>query len=369
MRFLHNNFYFARALPTIVIAVDSPAFGVYERALLRKIFSPSIRSLRHQRVDERLPGTSPFSRPLLIVADGAYKKVTQFCGIPHQHVDFVLGDLDSLKPDPDCISQVVDLVSDFVMPTSTAEIDHFLATKTCAAARDKKMPFILKVRDQNSSDFEKCLQFCVGLLKSANSSKKKVVSSSEADEHNDDSNFESDDLVLTIGGHGGEWHHEISVIHTAAKYSHQLPNIRLHSTYSTVMFAAPNGKTLFRKNNTYESHVFGVVPLGTPPTRIQTTGLKWNLDVDSSKQKGSFFGWANVPTRTPPASSASAEKQATYISTSNKMVADYIKIDLFQPDEQETNVVALTVNNKSSYVKDLLASDDEVASSLSRSKL
>lgn len=32
MRFLYNNFYFGRHLPAVVIALDAPTFGIYERA-------------------------------------------------------------------------------------------------------------------------------------------------------------------------------------------------------------------------------------------------------------------------------------------------------------------------------------------------
>ena len=51
---------------------------------------------------------------------------------------------------------------------------------------------------------------------------------------------------------------------------------------STILFGRINGTTHFTRNPIHETSTFGVIPLGDAPQRLQTRGLKWELQYSSA---------------------------------------------------------------------------------------
>lgn len=312
---IFNDFYFGRTLPHAVITLDSPTFGAYEAKLLQFMFP---RQQKQPSAPSSSSSSSPllahvFHRPLFICADGSFRKVHRIvCSPP----DIVIGDLDSLKPPQEMIGETVRTVADYVAPRNSDEL---------AIQARKASPYIVKVLDQNTTDFEKCLALCEQMLCGPESK--------SCEKQQQPKN------VLVLGGDGGEWHHQMAVIHAAAKFSGEHLSVRLHSAASTIMFCAPNGRTEFKRNAECESDVFSIVPFGRPPKRIVTTGLKW--DVDFSVSSSQLFGW-------------SRSNNKSFISTSNRFADGFDGVVTLDLQSDPDCAVAISVNNGSDYLKRML---------------
>ena len=83
-----------------------------------------------------------------------------------------------------------------------------------------------------------------------------------------------------------------------------LPNVLLISSYTTDWLLLPGTHTISFDNDDKSSHQTtspnisrlkhcGIIPLGQPCTRIETTGLRWNLERNQTLAFGKLISTSN----------------------------------------------------------------------------
>lgn len=314
---LANQFYCVSRAPTIlpdaVIALNSPGLGEYEAAFIR-----SFHSHRNQQQQQGQSSYSsyPYQRPLLVCADGAFRRLETLFA-QHRHnaactssservakgeaatelvqtmVDFVVGDFDSLpeelkaKHEKEKRWWTVPTVREAPLDVLLPDLELGVHPSNAPSSRSP-LPspgaMWLQVRDQDTTDMEKCLRFLSRVFL-AQQKRGPMLSHSTAASSTPAAASLRRGLVVVLGAQGGEWHHEEAVLRAAAGYSSDpqwLLDVRLHTSTSTVLFANPNGTTIFTRNPAFEKSTFGVVPLGDAPQHLQTRGLKWELQYHAS---------------------------------------------------------------------------------------
>lgn len=385
---IKNAFYSGQHPPSAVIALNSPTLGSYEHNLLSTIFDGAPQ--------RRRAGCSAEARckPLFLCADGAYSKIAQRPSLLNA-VDMVVGDGDSLlwwkqqeaqqvnhapstsapttSAPPPPVSHIVlhhaahfgcdrhhhSSVSSGGSNVEEANVEHFSLLEQ--SYQQRKALFV-RVLDQNSTDFEKCLTVCERVLMSPYWNNSGVAA---APSKVDDATRRRQ-VVLVLGFQGGEWHHEMAALHAGAKYSASGPSttyngaaldLRFHAPNTTIAFCNPNGDTVFERNVDIENKTFAIIPFGESPTVLKTTGLKWNLDyhrsptqpsphaakaaVGSSKhddrqvveqqEPTEYFGFTNAAVR------------SSYISTSNRIVDPDGRV-VITAESSDACVVALAIH-------------------------
>lgn len=289
MRLINQFYNLSRApqvMPDAVITLNSPTLSAYEIAFLQSF---------HKYREERFPVATRKStlqsqeqrRPLLVCADGAYRRLQRLLQPQHstslRMIDYVIGDFDSLSLEIKeehaksgrwfTVPTVREASMDLLLPPSP---DHY-----------NKGPMWLQVKDQDTTDMEKCLRFLSRVFLAVPMRKhltpQEVVTSSENDPLPSDEALRPG-VVVVLGAQGGEWHHEEATLRAAAAYTTDpkwLLDIRLHTPTSTILFGNTNGKTVFTRNVEYETSTFGLVPLGDAPRLLKTEGLQWELQYDA----------------------------------------------------------------------------------------
>lgn len=371
--FIKNCFYGGSTTtpPKAVIVLNSPTLGDYERGLLMNMFLSQGVSFcdEHSKHGDGVPRR----KPLFICADGAYARVAGLKPptLLEHAVDLVVGDGDSLTwwknaavadavernggdrfsakegaAFPTVAEIVLQNAADFGGVINGGVVDaatpsgsrpggdservacssparnrratgggDFKLLEDCS--RNRQTLFV-RVLDQNSTDFEKCLTVCERVLETLTPLTEMKQASQEFQ------TVSRRHEVLVLGFQGGEWHHEIAALHAGAKYSagsSTTLDLRFHARSSTIAFCNPNGRTVFERNASFENHTFALIPFGASPRQLSTTGLKWNVAVVApdmtskdpppphSPQMGArYFGFTNAADR------------HSFISTSNRIV-------------------------------------------------
>jgi ADP-ribose pyrophosphatase YjhB (NUDIX family)/thiamine pyrophosphokinase len=359
--YIKNLFYNGHQSPSAIIALNSPALGDYERRLLCTIFEQSDTQQKKASTTER-PHSAKRVKPLFLCADGAYSKIAQQASLLSA-VDMVVGDGDSLlwwkqqeasleassqattnngAPLPSPVSHIVlhhaehfgchdrhgsvAATASVGLPSEGDAVEHF---QLLEQAFQRRKALFVRVLDQNTSDFEKCLTVCERVLasphwKTATSNSEEVDRSGSGVQGDGNRNEIKRYVVLVIGFQGGEWHHEMAALHAGAKYSASnlsrrssssppsILDLRFHAPNTTIAFCNPNGTTIFDRNLAFENKTFALIPFGESPVSMVTTGLQWNLDhhrrtAPSDCAEVPYFGFTNASVR------------SSYISTSNRI--------------------------------------------------
>mmetsp|Transcript_5011 Transcript_5011/g.11842 ORF Transcript_5011/g.11842 Transcript_5011/m.11842 type:complete len:290 (-) Transcript_5011:21-890(-) len=108
--------------------------------------------------------------------------------------------------------------------------------------------------------------------------------------------------VIVLGAFGGRLDHEFSHYHVLYKY----PDIK-------ILLLSRNRSAFLLRTGTHNIRTeclgptCGLIPLGAPCRKIETTGLKWDIHGDSQLQIGSF------------------------VSTSNRIVGEEVKVTVSDP--------------------------------------
>lgn len=379
---IKNAFYNGLQPPSAVIALNSPTLGDYERRLLSKIFDKFSSNINNSSESTSISNTKR-AKPLFLCADGAYSKIAKLPSLLNA-VDMVVGDGDSLlwwKQQEASLQQQqqsVALGGNYSPPAPVSHIvlhhaEHFgddrHGRSSSSASQGavkavhednvehfqlleqsflRKRALFVRVLDQNTTDFEKCLTVCERVLSSQYWAK---ATHQHVDDtrHSDDASQQKKHVVLVLGFQGGEWHHEMAALHAGAKYSAgssacssppSILDLRFHAPHTTIAFCNPNGETIFDRNVDFENKTFALIPFGESPLSLTTTGLKWNLDHHHSP-RGSpsatsssdppYFGFTNASVR------------SSYISTSNRITDPDGRVTI-QLSGTDACVVALAIH-------------------------
>jgi thiamine pyrophosphokinase len=115
---------------------------------------------------------------------------------------------------------------------------------------------IIQNSDQDTNDLEKCIHFIT----------------STKQEHNH---------TIVIFGSGGRVDQEMCNLNVMYKCSRDMPHLRVVnvSPFSTCFVLLPEQEHIIKRNIKWERKSCAIVPLGEPCERIQTLGLKWNLNL------------------------------------------------------------------------------------------
>ena len=306
---VENRFYDGEAVDAVVV-LNSPLLGGHEAAIVRRALS-------------RTP------RCMVLCADGGYDRLksvlSQDQPLPLAAVaDVVCGDLDSIRDASDAI-ETVDTNADFPRTNAFRVLTAMRRDQTVDNAshlpsqggQDVPRPLCrLRVTDQNTGDFEKCMQLLHLVAASSPSDGHRVATPSSPPRCRV--------VVLGFSGGASRWDHEMATLHVAARFG-TLPcfTVALHNAFSTVSFCRPSCTTVFRRNLAHEGPGCALVPLGDAPARVRTEGMAWDLDYQGEEESqtqttdGSraFFGFTSGDSR-----------RNAFISTSNRAVDDRVLV-------------------------------------------
>ena len=144
---------------------------------------------------------------------------------------------------------------------------------------DRGVP-IESVPDQDSHDFEKCLQWLE--RKQADEAAASVASGATP---------KPPFSVVAVGAFGGRLDQQMANLNMAFSYK-SFANFYLLSE-SSLAFVLPPGKHTIETNTEAEDGSCGLIPLGGRCERVVTTGLKWNLDGERPLEFGSLISSSN----------------------------------------------------------------------------
>ena len=265
MRRLVKHGFYSTASPAVdaVLLLNSPSIGQWE-------FDEWLR-LKH------LP-----EKPIAVCADGAYttlnthfarqqsSPVTADVGVGEEwRPRYVCGDFDSIH-----------LPSASIDPKDLLEFETFgdhnthddIRARLGAESRRRddnwQEPTFVRLKDQNCTDFDKCLQL-IRLLRYPPPPSANLGSDIDA--------FTS---VVVIGASGGRLDHELAALNTIANFSQHGVHATLSTRTHTTFCCQPNAVTEFSHNPDFEGDTCGLIPLCAPTENvsIQTKGLKWNFE-------------------------------------------------------------------------------------------
>ncbi|CUG73042.1 Hypothetical protein, putative [Bodo saltans] len=387
---IKNAFYNGLQPPSAVIALNSPTLGDYERRLLSKIFDKFSSNINNSSESTSTSNTKR-AKPLFLCADGAYSKIAKLPSLLNA-VDMVVGDGDSLlwwKQQEASLQQQQQKQSSVALGGNSsppAPVSHIVlhhaehfgddrhGRSSSSVSQDavkavvhednvehfqlleqsflRKRALFVRVLDQNTTDFEKCLTVCERVLSSQYWAKATHQHVDDAHHADDDatSSHQKNHVVLVLGFQGGEWHHEMAALHAGAKYSAgssayssppSILDLRFHAPHTTIAFCNPNGETIFDRNVDFENKTFALIPFGDSPSSLVTTGLKWNLDHHCPRGSPKFSGATS--SSDPYFGFTNASVRSSYISTSNRITDPdgRVKIQLSGTD---ACVVALAIH-------------------------
>ena len=189
---------------------------------------------------------------LRLCADGAANRLHDSLGDAARAEmlpDLITGDLDSLRGD-----------------VATFYTDHGVPIES--------------VPDQDSHDFEKCLQWLE--RKQADEAAASVASGATP---------KPPFSVVAVGAFGGRLDQQMANLNMAFSYK-SFANFYLLSE-SSLAFVLPPGKHTIETNTEAEDGSCGLIPLGGRCERVVTTGLKWNLDGERPLEFGSLISSSN----------------------------------------------------------------------------
>ncbi|KAA0148961.1 hypothetical protein FNF29_06245 [Cafeteria roenbergensis] len=98
--------------------------------------------------------------------------------------------------------------------------------------------------------------------------------------------------VVVLGGLGGRFDHEAQSLNALVVWEGEFASMWLLSTFSAVTLL-PAGASRVRLSPPFEGPTCGVIPIGEPPSRVVTTGLRWNLGPELKLAYGACVSSSN----------------------------------------------------------------------------
>jgi thiamine pyrophosphokinase len=356
-----------RSPPDAIILLNSNLLGSFEQTFLRQLPHHQ-RSAPHRDATSAAVGRKDSRRPLVMAADGAARWALA-AGVL-QTVNIICGDLDSIQSTSAAsgndLREGADFWRDAKKEMSIAAREYGTANEACLRSgewwpleergsrpspvgdddRPPRSPImtVIKLLDQDSTDFEKCLVLSQHLLLP------------------DARRSSAPRRVAVLGAFGDRWDHWFGSVHSAAKFACPAVQVLLIERRNIMTFCClpsreqgghpkdlyseglnlPNGKgdssgrasctSIFLPPQSHRG--FAVMPLGPLPSAVQTEGLRWNVKFDnddstlSSGKKPStvLFGFAKPE-------QGLGISESPFISTSNEVVdgANCVSVTVTRP--------------------------------------
>eukprot|EP00758_Cryptobia_borreli_P011832 Tbor_TRINITY_DN5695_c3_g2::TRINITY_DN5695_c3_g2_i1::g.8799::m.8799 len=326
-----TSFSISEVCPTAVIMLNSPTVSLYEQSIYLDIWmrynrhnlsksSNQMTSCNEPALSlEAVPNSTEVRRPFFVCADGGWACLSKdYSSTPqgsHTNTcnegkavvlptspspsageslsrilsefplpfDIICGDFDSQDDACDNTADtplVRTMRANLTAHSNVIETSHIseltndqlqVLRDSCSMRGDGSggTVFSLKVSDQDTTDFGKCVHLVKRLL---------GLPPLPCGEKGNVKNHKKDMLpvVLVLGALGGRIDHTMGALWLLIKERDDL-RVIIHDKDNTIFACCSQGKTTFLHDPAVDGDTCGVMVFGTKTDRVATRGLKWNL--------------------------------------------------------------------------------------------
>lgn len=128
--------------------------------------------------------------------------------------------------------------------------------------------------------------------------------------------------VYVLGAPGGRFDHSMAAIHTL--YMNSDIKMYLVSNESMAFLLLPGPRHVIQVDTQTQGPTCGLLPVGSEGVRMNTEGLKWNLDSSMPLQFGKLVSSSNAFDVSP----SELTTRHSVLATTNKPVVFTVQIDL-----------------------------------------